>query len=194
MTELAPLELGSVPEAFVRGRIGPGWDATYPLRGALGRLHFEEGSWWTWAPLGAEIHASAFEEGLPVGMGQDQAQDQAAAFISDYLAQGDRMALLEDFEASPTDTWLSKKQPPDERLACGNRLYWYATAPGMVAPMMQWGRGLFCCVVLAPSGLPVSPGGAISGDQIRTLGAAAQHFLIDAFDFEGYVVWSRSAS
>ena len=117
MTELVRRDLGILPAGLVHDRIGRDWDRTYPLRGALGGLRLEDGVWWTWAPLDAEIRVTALLGGsLPAGMVQSEAQEQAVQFIGGYLAQGGRLALLEDFEASPSDPWLAKDEPPTERL------------------------------------------------------------------------------
>ena len=195
MTDLARVGLGVAPTDLARTRIGPGWDPSYPLRDALDHLHLEDGTWWTWAPPGSEILAPDLEEGrLPPGVGQHEVQEQALEFVSEYLAEAGRLALLEDWAASPSDPWITKDQPPAERFACGTRLYWYATEPAMVRPMLLWGGRLFCCVVLAPVAFPVTSGAVIDTEQVRALGSTADHFLLDAFDFEGYVVWSRSAT
>ena len=184
------VELGADGARFVRGRIG-GWTGEgYALREGFAGRQLASGRFWTWSSTGIEVRMSDLEDGLWVGISQREMHDQAVQFISEYLALGSRLALLEDYEASPHDSWLAQRQPPVEQLVCQERLYWYATDPSMVRPMLLWGKGLFCCVALAPTTARLRPGSEVPVELIRGLAAMADYFIVDAFDFEGYMVWS----
>ena len=61
-----------------------------------------------------------------------------------------------------------------------------------VAESLRWGLGLFNCIVLTPRPLSRSDqSGQLTVAEITSLAAVAQHVVVDAFDFEGFVVWDR---
>jgi hypothetical protein len=114
-----------------------------------------------------------------------------ARFMMQFLEVGGRLAILEDHDASATDPW------PDG--ARGNWLsndkfvYWYATNPNSVDLMLDSGLGLFNCIALTR---PVSGFGShaqqqVSDTELTEMARAADHVVVDAFDFEGFVIWNR---
>lgn len=164
----------------------------YPMRQALAELDLRAGHVWTWAPVGTRLTRQDLTDGIPEGMDQGTARAEALRFIERYLESGERLVLLEDYEASPSDPWLSKEaEIPRERLSSGKRLYWYATLAGQVEPLLRWGCGLGCCLVLTSSVLGLVARDELSRQEVIGAASRTDHFLIDAFDFEGYVVWSR---
>ena len=114
-------------------------------------------------------------------------------FIVKYLGPGGRLALIED-AGSPSDAWLTREPDLPPRLACDDRLYWPIELPDptAVSDSLRWGLGLFSCIVLTPQQLPkLERPGQLTPAQIVSLANLAQHVVVDAFDFEGFIIWDR---
>jgi hypothetical protein len=187
------LDLGAVGLDHVEKYFSGDW-STYPLRNALSTLPLNQGRVWTWARSGMRITAQDLRDGLPEGMDPWDQAECLVRYLKSYLAAGDRLVLLEDHDAGPADPWLEKEKDrvPPERLACADHLYWYATSAPMADKFLfSWG-GLFSVMALGTNPLEVKPGGTIDERVIRLFGAAVEHFVVDAFDFEGSLVWSRT--
>jgi hypothetical protein len=64
----------------------------------------------------------------------------------------------------------------------------------VVADLMRWGFGLFKCMVLTRPNGQWPPISVVTEADLEKLGRRADHVVVDAFDFDGFVVWSRAAS
>jgi len=188
------LVLGPEARVHLKGRLGIGEEASgLPLSNALRSLPLDEGEVWTWTPPGTSITARDLRNGLPKSMSQQGEQARLAEFIVEYLRPGGRLALIED-GGSPSAPWLMNEPVLPPRLACDDRLYWPVEVADMtaVAESLRWGLGLFNCIVLTPRPLSRSDqSGQLTVAEITSLAAVAQHVVVDAFDFEGFVVWDR---
>jgi hypothetical protein len=116
-------------------------------------------------------------------------------FVVEYLAQNGRLAIIEDHDSTPDDPWLTNDPdrpalPP--RLGFRDHLYWYASEPNpiLISDLMRWGSGLFRCMALTRPKGQWPPEEAVAAVDLRDLAAAADHIVVDAFDFEGFAVWS----
>jgi hypothetical protein len=164
-----------------------------PLSTALRRLPLDEGEVWTWAPPGTSVSGRELQGGLPKTMSQRGEQARLVEFIVKYLRPGGRLALIED-GSSPSAEWLTREPDLPPRVACEDRLYWPIESPdpAAVAKSLRWGLGLFNCIILTPVPLPrEQQPGHLSLAQVQSLADLARHVIVDAFDFEGFVVWDR---
>jgi hypothetical protein len=115
-------------------------------------------------------------------------------FIVEYLRTGGRLALIEDALTSPLDAWLAKEPVLPPHLACGARLYWPVelASESAVAESVRWGTGPFTCIAMTPQPLSRSVAlGQLTVAEIVSSAHSSQHVVVDAFDFEGFVIWSR---
>jgi hypothetical protein len=197
MSELAqPLErveLGAVGLEFVADRLTV-WSEkpALLLHAELTKRDLAVGHVWTWAPYGRVIDAHDLMSGLPEGVTQADHYRVLIGFVSDYLRSSGGVALIEDPEMSPDHSWPPGDPVPDTRTRCGDALCWYATKPAEVDGIMLRGRSLFFCMVLLPptSGWTNPAPARITSDAIKRFAHAAEHIVVDAFDFEGFIVWS----
>jgi hypothetical protein len=79
-------------------------------------------------------------------------------------------------------------------VAHNNRLYWYSTSPerSAVEQFLGDGVGLYTVIALAQHPGRWPPHNPLTRDDIREMALAVDHFAVDAYDFEGWVVWSRN--
>jgi hypothetical protein len=63
-------ELGRPAVDSIRARMETDWGPAYPVRDGLAHVQLSSGSWWTWAPQGAEILPLPVGGGLPPGTDQ----------------------------------------------------------------------------------------------------------------------------
>jgi len=188
------VQLDSHALEFVRGRLGIGVDLRpgLPLRRALRQLPLEAGKVWIWAPMSAHLERVDFDGGLPAGITPNDHRDLLTHFLQDYLSRPGRFAILEDHDAAATDTFLASK-PPGSFLSYEDYVYWQAARSDSVNSMLQFGLGLFNCIAMTrPStrweGLPPVD---LTAEDIDEIANATEHVALDAFDFEGFLVWSR---
>lgn len=179
----------------MRDRVGVALDG-HSLRRALARLPWEEGHAWMWTTLTHPPDSETLREaGLPERITQESQRRSLTRFVVGYLRGPGRIALIEDFEASPADPPWPEETLKLSRFAVGRHVYWYASQPDQkrVFDTMRWGFSLFKCMALAAPG-PAWPGGAtVSEAEIARIGEICDHVVVDAYDFEGFVVWSPSA-
>ena len=114
-------------------------------------------------------------------------------FVKSYLASPGRLMILEDHDASPTAPFLREESVTDSWAACGEFLYWFSTNPQTVESVLHWGIGLFSCMALSrlPSHWNPEVQKQVSGTDLSEIAAVAEHIVVDAFDFEGFIAWSR---
>jgi hypothetical protein len=153
----------------------------------------DDGEVWTWASPGTSVTVGDLEGGLPGGMSQADHRQQLIGFIADYLQASGRLALIEDHDASPSDPWLASEPVLPPRLACGKRVYWYIRIPERLAvdESLRWGLGLFNCIALSSYPLVIQESGQLTVPAIDLIAYATEHVVLDAFDFEGFIIWSR---
>lgn len=193
--KLARVNLGAAGLDHVKDRIAWGM----PLSRVLGDLLLEQGEAWTWAPPSADLHITDLADSdLPDGVTQESQWDLMKDFVVEYLAGRERLAIIEDRESSPNSQWLKTQAelPPNlPRLGFGDHLYWYATEPDrvLVADMMRWGFGLFKCMVLTRPGGEWPHDHAVTAADLEGLAPGVDHLVVDAFDFDGFVIWSRTS-
>jgi hypothetical protein len=121
--------------------------------------------------------------------------DLMKVFVIDHLSRGNRMAIIEDFEASPSDPRLKSHQHLPPKVETREHVYWYATTPDIdhVTEFMTWGFSLFKCLALTTLTIPWPPQADPVDDQVlMDLAARAEHIVVDAYDFDGFVIWSRA--
>ena len=211
---LSRVNLGAVGLAHIENHlIGYSkYTASKPMRRALARLPLEQGHAWTWAPPGwsptlEDLHAGS----LPGGISQTHHRDLLVDFATKYLTAKERLVLIEDQVATPQDPFLmehvalegsaktfdrltaSARPLLTQWLGCGKHVYWYATEPkgSVVRKVIAQGLGFSQCMVLTKRGGLWPPARKLSSAHIASLARAADHFVVDAFDFWGTVVWSR---
>lgn len=191
------LLLGASALDYLKGRLGNGsvpMRPGLPLRRALlEQLSIENGIVWTWAPH-ARVNDSIDPDGrLPTGTSQEGELQMIALFLKQYLEVGGRLAIMEDHDASATDPWPENDMSKEFRITNGTFLYWYAADAGIVDPMLESGLGLFTCIALTrptpnfANGRPTQ----ISDSDFVEMARATEHLVVDAFDFEGFIIWSR---
>ena len=173
-------------------------DWNKPLRQALKVRLQDQGDAWTWPPRGTNLTlVDLHDSDLPDGATQQIHWDLMMDFVVQYLAQDRRIAIIEDDSSAPGDPWLTK-QPllPSSlpRLGVDHNLYWYVTEPdpGAVENLMRWGFGLFKTMALTRHNSQWPPGHAGTAADLERLANAADHVVVDAFDFDGFVVWTWS--
>lgn len=199
MTEQTPLtkvRLGGDALKFLRGRLGVGvvLRPGLPLRAALSQQPLDGGEVWTWAPNDAHFESSDFERGLPQDITPRDHLQLLKGFLQEYLDKPGHLVILEHHDAGSSDPFLAR-EPPGSTLVYQDFVYWYATNSGAVNSLLQSGLGLFNCIALTrPSrrwaGLPPVD---LIADDFHYFAEAAEHFAVDAFDFEGFLLWSRAA-
>lgn len=71
---------------------------------------------------------------------------------------------------------------------------WYVTEPDPAAvdDLMRWGFGLFKTMALSRHNCQWPPAHAGTAADLERLANAADHIVVDAFDFDGFVVWTSS--
>jgi hypothetical protein len=190
------LRVGSSALEFVKGRLGIGTQLRpgLPLRRALSELLLDQGELWTWGPKEAHIQLGDLESGLPDGISQKGQRQMLAHFSEQYLENHGRILILEDHDASPADAFLNSKSARCPWIGLAEYLYWYATEPKQVQPVLECGLGLNNCLALSKGGSSwstVKPS-LLTRDEINELARRTDHFVVDAFDSEGFLVWSRS--
>jgi hypothetical protein len=127
-----------------------------------------------------------------LAVSQESHREAVTELVVSYLRYPGRIAIIEDYTASPSAEWLTRDPPNAPWLAYGDHLYWYATSPQQPAldDFLGAGVGLHMCIALttAPAGWPPR---ALVEREVANLGRLADHFIMDAYDFEGWVIWSR---
>jgi hypothetical protein len=184
--------LGTAGLDHVKSRL---W-SNLPLGRALGERPLEQGEAWTWAAPGANLTLADLRDGDLTPSERDSHQSLLMDFVVEYLATNGTVVIIEDHEATPDDPWLATEPdlPPSlPRLGFGEHLYWFAVEPKreLVADLMRWGFGLFKCMALAQSTDRWPPATELTATDIAGLGRQADHVVVDAFDFDGFVIWSR---
>jgi hypothetical protein len=198
VTRLARIALGPVGLEHVRTRLRPferidleHYPGGYPLRATLSRIVRADGDVWTWAPPGWQpTLQDVRDESLPARISQRHHRDLLFAFILGYLKTPNHVMLIEDHDARSTDRPL--RELP-QWVAYGKHVYWYATDEDRTVlwKVLNWGIGLYTCMVLAGGEGLWTPGRRLTERRIERLAKSADHVVVDAFDFEGSVVWSR---
>jgi hypothetical protein len=169
----------------------------YPLRGALSRVLRGEGVVWTWAPPGWRPTLEDLRDAsLPARVSQPHHRDLLFAFVQTFLRTPGHLMVIEDHDAGPHDRWLLQQPRLPHWLAFGKHVYWYATPDDrrLVRKVLNWGMGLFKCAVLADIPQVWTPNDRLTRRQVEHVAQSAEHVVVDAFDFEGTVVWSRRVS
>jgi hypothetical protein len=174
-------------------------DWNKPLREALKVRIQDDGEAWTWAPPGANLNLMDLHDSdLPDGVTQQMHWDLMTDFVVEYLSQDGRLAIIEDDSSTPTDPWLTKERlvPINvPKLGVADDLYWYVTQPdrGAVQDLMRWGFSLFKTMALTRPTSQWPPAHAVTLADVQCLANTADHIVVDAFDFDGFVVWSAAA-
>jgi hypothetical protein len=178
---------------FLRGRLGIGVALRHglKLRAALSRLPLDAGEIWTWAFKSTQVKQGDLEGGLPQGITQEDHRRLLTQFLKGYLAMPGGFAILEDHDMTPSDE-LVGTHPPGSFLVSDELLYWHAANSEAVDSMLQFGLGLFNCIALSKlsprwAGPPVG----LKAQDFNVIAGLSDHIVVDAFDFEGFVVWSR---
>jgi hypothetical protein len=102
--------------------------------------------------------------------------------------------ILEDHDASATDLSLKGLENRQTWMPRGEFVYWYANEPDNVRPVLLAGMGLFTCMALLPkpsqwkSEMPHE----ITERDISAIAVATEHIVVDAFDFEGFIIWTSA--
>jgi hypothetical protein len=193
---LSRVNLGGVGLAHIKNHLRgySKYTAGKPMRRALAKLPLERGYAWTWAPEGwaptlEDLHAGS----LPGGISQTHHRNLLVDFAVKYLTANERLVLIEDEVATPQDPSRTERPVLPQRLGFGKHVYWYATESNgrVVREVMACGLGFSQCMVLAKRGGHWPPTSGVNSTQIANLANVADHFVVDAFDFWGTVVWSR---
>lgn len=188
---LKVLDLGDTGLRWVKRRLAARPDL--PLRNALGGIALEDGSCWTWAIPGSTVTWRDLEAGLPAGVTQEAHREAVTHFIVQFLSVARHVAVIEDHDASTTDPWLTTNPPKSPWLPFDQHIYWYADSPdrSAVNDFLLAGVGLFTTIALT-SLATWPPTRGLAGTVFTELANDARHVLVDAFDFEGWAVWSRT--
>jgi hypothetical protein len=195
---LARVRLGAIGFRHISDRlhVDPSeYTAKKPLRRALAQLPLDQGVAWTWAPRESVPTLAELRGGiLPGRTKQTRHRNLLVHFVLKYLTSNGDLALIEDESMKPGDPWLTKEPPLPQWLGVGKHLYWYVTEPdiAVIRKVLVWGLGFFQCMALIPSIGEWPPDKRLSSVQIERLAQTADHIVVDAFDFWGYVIWSRS--
>lgn len=172
------------------------YTASKPLRRAFAQLPLDSGVAWTWAPRGSAVTLRDLGRGvLPGGTTQTHLRNLLVNFVVTYLTSKGHLALIED-EVKAARSLASKDPPMADWLGFGKHVYWYTTQPdiAVVRRVLANGLGFFQCMALAPSPDEWPPRKRLSTAQIERLAQSTDHVVVDAFDFWGYVIWSRSTT
>ncbi len=190
--KLSRTSLGTAGVEHIKTRLN--WNK--PLRQALKVRLQDHGEAWTWAPPGTNLNlVDLHDSDLPDGVTQQNHWDLMTEFVMEYLLQDGRLALIEDDSSTPGAPWLTKDQLLPQslpRIGVDGNLYWYVTEPdpGAVENLMRWGFGLFKTMALSRHNSQWPPAHAGTAADLERLANAADHIEVDAFDFDGFVVWS----
>jgi hypothetical protein len=192
---LSRISLGAVGLEHIKNRLRVNkYAAGKPMRRALAQIPLEQGEAWTWAPRGwAPTLEDLRDESLPFGITQTHHRDLLVHFVLRYLAANGHLAIIEDDVATPNDPFLTEVPILPQCIGFGDHVYWYATEPdiAVVRKVLVWGLGFFQCMALTHRRGDWPPRRIVNSRQIESLSHAADHFVVDAFDFWGTVVWSR---
>lgn len=197
--DLTVVELDSTAIDYLRERLYSGQDAAsrrLPLRTALAGLPLNSGTIWTWGPRGVVIHGADLAGGLPDAITQEGHRQALSRLLTDYLAADGKAVLLEDHDASPTDQFMRRRERQTGWKTYNEFVYWYSTTSDQVADMLQAGLGLYNCLALTrpTETLLDNKRRNIQLADIEDMSRATEQIVVDAFDFEGFIVWSRSTS
>ncbi len=165
-----------------------------PMRRALADLPFDRGTFWTWAPGGTSIATDDFLSGLPAGITQEGQRALLSRFLREFLAESGRLVIVEDHDASPADPWLKNAGVDRLWTTNGAFVYWCTTSPADVDALLRSGLGLFNCIVATQSTdtFLLRESERVSDADLVEVAHTSQHVVVDAFDFEGFIVWSRA--
>src|SRR6266511_798680 len=170
--------LGKDVEAFVLDRL-----RGMPLADSLRALPLPEGRFWTWAPQAT-------------GVTLESAQDAFLKFAVDYLTPPNRLVVFEDFVSRVGDPALAS-EAPKSHAALGEYVYWYATESDreQLEAIMSWSAPSSCIVLTRPStDWAARAPTHVTIANLHDVAVNSDHFAVDAFDFDGLVVWSRRSS
>jgi hypothetical protein len=197
---LARVPLGSVGREHVIGHLQPFESSEsegYPLRRALAGLVRNGGVVWTWAPAGWRPTLEQVRDAsLPERITQRHHRDLLFAFIRSYLKTTTHLMVIEDHDSSPRDRFLLEEPRLPQWVSHRNHVYWYATPNDLrtLWKVLNWGMGLYTSMALADGPALWTPTQRFTQRSIDRIADTAEHVVIDAFDFEGTVVWSRQAA
>jgi hypothetical protein len=183
--------LGKDVEPFVLDRL-----RGMPLADSLRALPLPEGRFWTWAPQATEVTLGDVKTGLPSGVTQESAQDAFLKFAVDYLTPPHRLVVFEDFVSRVGDPALAS-EAPKSHAALGEYIYWYATESDreQLEALMSWSAPRSCIVLTRPStDWAARAPSHVTIANLHDVAVNSDHFAVDAFDFDGLVVWSRRSS
>lgn len=115
--------------------------------------------------------------------------------ICSYLSLGsDKVVIFDKACASRTDTWLTRAT--ENLLFCNDEVYLYLLAEHneretilrhMRTAMRSWRNWVLFSSL--PPGTTLANRGELSADLINALAERAEKHAIDAYDFDGYLIW-----
>jgi hypothetical protein len=121
-----------------------------------------------------------------------------ARIVHKYLETGaDRVCILENAVARPGDPSLKSTE---QILVFNNEvLHWLSSDKDLSTILNTIHRARswrFVCVMTLAKDLPMppAPGQELSDAHLRCVAAQAEALAVDAYDGEGYLIWSRSTT
>lgn len=120
-----------------------------------------------------------------------------AEFISGYLSRSERqLAIFEHSLANASDPWVAKCEIP--LFVQGAKIFFYLTQsdaqPDRILLTMRAARtALAMMAVLTNLGTleTITDRQSVPSELIEVLAENTQHVIVDAYDGEGFLVWSR---
>jgi hypothetical protein len=141
---------------------------------------------------------------LPGYQGRGNADEMLAHFILSYLQEGHgRYAIFQDWNSMPDSPWLSEGDYP--YFIFGGEVYNFlsSASPNLdadrILDVMRGGytanSRLNAGVLTTAPGIPgLTVGQAIRSDVQQALSGGVEHVIVDGFDGDREIVWSKFAS
>jgi len=140
------------------------------------------------------------QEAVRIEAGFDGAR-YSRDLIANYLMGGaDRYAIFEDPIASPRDPWLQEDDGIGQIFTCGQHVYHFLHARDLNESALRLfyevGRCHWVSVGILTRFAPNRLRHRMTVDigVLKQLAAASEHVLVDAYDLESDIVWSRQAN
>jgi hypothetical protein len=116
------------------------------------------------------------------------------SFMEDYVkGSSEAVILVEDGVATPDDPFLAKMETPRVWTSADATVYWYADRDTGVEHLLRWAWDFWSLFVFTSLSGPMrlSPRLTLTTVELDVFAGQIQHLAVPAFDFEGFVVWTR---
>ena len=168
-------------------------------------LPLDRGSVWAFLPdelpTGVELNPEhSLSTSIPDYRGKTDADVRLSDFISEYLRGAGTYAVFQNVLVSPGDPWLSRQ---DHFFTYGPEIYHYLDSgdsdSGLMLDVLRRGyaansrlnSGVLVC---APEMPEIMPEQVITRDMIDMLAAGVDHIIVEAFDGDREIIWSKHSS